>query len=462
MRSEVHGVIVQLMQQRKDELAKLTRTPMLARGSNLKDYENHVVQLKGRIEAGGLNSPLIQDTEALLSLGLDLKSGLEKILLRGMDPTANDTSSGIDRDSDQELEKSPDKGPGECKNDSDGDSDSGSSESRIGSDSEPKDDNYADDQSDHEGIAGAVPTSATRCKLPHPLGLSMDIAVPSIETPKTTPRTLHKLQDYETAYQRALKAQAEGEAILRDEIGEPLTNKRKKPENVEFETPISNKRRRRTESQRVDDTPDSASSFSFPPLSELVLRQRKSKEQPHLKREKSRDRRSKTGNATSPVIVSGDSPTLASEQQPGVWGMNSEGRMGVDNSPSPPERVLPKTPHRMRLSQKDPNLTVLGTRRGYVQAASQVQQRERVTPARGHHVNPSQTDRRPRFGSGRNDPSHRGPGIRVRGHGQVNSSSSMRFRESTADFEAMTPRSREVMLFQAVKGIVQGRQGQRH
>ncbi|RGP81521.1 hypothetical protein FLONG3_390 [Fusarium longipes] len=66
-----------MLEERSAELESLTRPPLLRADSSPEVYLAYVRFLQNRIAATGRNSPLIRNTEAVMSLAMDLQPGLE-------------------------------------------------------------------------------------------------------------------------------------------------------------------------------------------------------------------------------------------------------------------------------------------------------------------------------------------------------------------------------------------------
>ncbi|KAM0339892.1 hypothetical protein ACHAPU_010724 [Fusarium lateritium] len=180
------------LQERMQELESLTRPPLLKADSSPESYHTYVSYLKGRIQATGKNSTSIRETEAVMSMAIDLLPDIKEHLRKELKVEHMD----VDEDEDDAEGNGVIHGEGheEC------------SEEIYSKDSE-------DDAS---------------CYQPS--------VIDSIEprTPVVTPRVMAQLRFYESKYleaARAAKAQKEAEDEALRSLDDNQTKKRKAPDD---------------------------------------------------------------------------------------------------------------------------------------------------------------------------------------------------------------------------------------
>ncbi|KAM0425426.1 hypothetical protein ACHAPT_009215 [Fusarium lateritium] len=96
MQSEIHSWITGALQKRKDELERLTRTPMLGSNRDLGYYENSVRRLFYGSQASSKDAVQVRETEALMSLVLDLQPRLRSTIIEQIRNAGNNGRPGGD------------------------------------------------------------------------------------------------------------------------------------------------------------------------------------------------------------------------------------------------------------------------------------------------------------------------------------------------------------------------------
>ncbi|KAK7415424.1 hypothetical protein QQX98_005875 [Neonectria punicea] len=435
VRSELFDWTNTVLQKRREELETLARPKLLPGNSNLEEYSRFVGLLECTIKSGGRNSFEIREAEAIMSFVTDLQPRLRKVLHQHLNPgTAN-----------QEAE-----------------------DSAVGLETIDEDSESDESQSDE--------------------------VLPSIETPVTSPQTLARPRAHE---KQSLQSETSTKqpSPPPDEGSGRLTKKRK----------ASQEALPKTLPKRLSVSLPKSPSVSLPeplpePLPELrpVAQHTPSQQQrPDLMSQPHID----SLRLDSPLSVSTSDPTTP----------NSSGPSSLNSTPLELKAKSPvrdggecatalKKENELTHDMEPPEGTEATQARG-------VSQEAKITPTGPRQQYSLQTPQRPNqgrpwgYGNPRNSQHSRGrsswnnrhnrynnnnPGRRE-WHGRSNSSRSsqfsrggtfrgntrpslqnnrntehrnedsspLRFRESTADFRAMAPGSREVMMFRALKTVIQ-------
>ncbi|KAF4343121.1 hypothetical protein FBEOM_2905 [Fusarium beomiforme] len=223
------------LRERIQALESLTRPPLLKANSSPESYQTYVEYLRNRIEAAGKNSTAIRNTEAVMSMALDLLPGLEEQLREQLDRVLNKEEARPDVDTNQGW--ASDNARSEGGNDAEESHD----ESKEDDDLESFDEVYAEYSKD---LTYRDPGETPQ----HYTGGIMESIEP--RTPIVTPRSMAQLRYYEKKYieaRRAAKAQEEAEMDgLRSVDGSErdlARRKRKAPDIDEFPLVIRSKLR---------------------------------------------------------------------------------------------------------------------------------------------------------------------------------------------------------------------------
>ncbi|CAM1512015.1 Fc.00g095280.m01.CDS01 [Cosmosporella sp. VM-42] len=372
IQSEIHDFATKIMDKRRDELAALTRPPILLRGSSIESYHNHVDYLSEMVKARGQNSFQVRESEAVMALLLELKPQLESIVRQS---TFNQR--------------------------------------------------YEDDPK-----AGEIASSGTNSEqaiLRNPRSTcqgqdKVDLPLVEPETPVTTLQTLDKLHRYEQAFRQAKR--------LDKEVQARTGIKRKPAAEFEHTSQGTSSKRLRVGSHVAESPRSTASSFSFPSLNRLLFSYKTSHNTICQSPRDWADPSPVTGRAESSLFEQDDcSPPKSDPPQSSITIAAAE------------EALL----HSERSGQGSFQ-TSTKTRRGRsrVRSSTEASGTNQTTTNRtqSSHRQHSRTIKQvsqSAFNDGTDDDTH-----------EV---SPTRFRESTAEFFAMTPESREAMLWQEVKSI---------
>lgn len=410
IRQELPILLKSMLQERERELATLARLPVLAKDSNIEEYRKYLEDLTDRIPAGGPSSSHIQQTEALLSLVLDLTPGLEKSLLHEMN--CAETRANVHKEDETDRHQGDVVQPLRQNN-------VGPDSRYFGDRGEDIDMMATTYHHDRESPVLGEPTPRSRHR--------MDTILPSTETltPATTPNTLAKLHQYEQAHLRNVQS-GSGKA------GQTAPNqsalKRKATKSWETCTPETNSKRARLGVGQSEPPNSVASTFSFPSVSRLALSMRPRTGPPS----------DQIAQADTPTAASGvashDDATPAKPLSQTMLRLNRLAE--AMSTPSPQEKFIrPAAPRAIEALRKNTDVTPRAKKKraaeidaSHGRAINRVNQNPQPTntPVPSDANNETDTDE---------DVSFR------------------RFRESTEDFHAMTPSSREKMLYRAVKSM---------
>ncbi|KAF0638822.1 hypothetical protein FPSE5266_04513 [Fusarium pseudograminearum] len=183
---KVSGQIEKMLQEREAELESLTRLPLLKADSSPEVYLAYVQFLQKRLKAMSKNSPMKRKTEAVMSLALDLEPGLETGLREHLAQIAAGESN---HEANKDLEMSDREGQEEEEPQID--------DEDVVTIPDEDDSDYQDDPDDAD---------------------EEDKILPSIErcTPVTTPAIMVQLHRYEERYMKSVRsAKLEKEAHSR-------------------------------------------------------------------------------------------------------------------------------------------------------------------------------------------------------------------------------------------------------
>ncbi|KAI1015009.1 hypothetical protein LB503_004139 [Fusarium chuoi] len=429
------------LQERLQALESLTRPPLLKANSSPESYRVYLRYLMNRTEAAGKNSKAVRNTEAVMSMALDLLPGLEERLrdqLEGVvDKQEDRPGAGVKRDqtNDTDHDEANDESKSAHENSEDADhgtdhkaqevqeeNDSdGEVQVRLERDSEDEEDGDADtdDFEDFEEFYADESDDDTYKDPDEPDRKYRGSIIDTIEprTPIVTPRVMRQLRHYEQRYRETIvTAKVETEtaaAVLRsvdEDDRQVASRKRKASDSVEPALAIRSKSmdqslaaigtptpagRKRQKFSEVNYSPASTacSSELLPSLEDIFS--------------------SSIGRASS-----------ATTQQP-------------PNSSSPAVRVIKKKSARKDRSRAQSKVSPeLGEPATDDTAALKPEEMTGMSP--GLFVTPDVARQA-------NTPFHFKKSVSRR------PSPEERFREETAEFQAMTPSARESMLYTALR-----------
>ncbi|KAF5625088.1 hypothetical protein F52700_9463 [Fusarium sp. NRRL 52700] len=430
------------LRERLQELESLTRPPLLKANSSPESYQIYVRYLMNRTKAAGKNSTAIRDTEAVMSMALDLLPGLEErlrdqlenVVHKQEDRPGAGTKHGQTNDADHEGASYESESAHEYLEEADHDIDHQVQEAQEEDDIEDEvkmrledksekdggEEGYVDDFEDFEEFYAEDTDDDTYEDPDEPNRQYRGSVLESIEprTPIVTPRSMAQLRYYEQKYWDTLRAanaqQETAVAVLRSvdkEEQEVDPRKRKASDSVEpalalrsksmeqrlaavgTPTPVGRKKQRLHELQ-YSPASTTCSSELFPSLEDIFS--------------------SSVGRASSAMT------------QP------------TPNSSSPAVRVSKKKSERKdRIRAQSKVSPELGdTPRG---AATAPKSEEMAGVSPGLFVTPDRVSRQA------NTP------LIFKKSVSRHPIPEERFREETAEFQAMTPSARESMLYTALR-----------
>ncbi|KLP03808.1 uncharacterized protein FFNC_09379 [Fusarium fujikuroi] len=429
--SKILSWVEDKLQERVQALDSLTRPPLLKANSSPESYQIYVRYLKNRIKAAGKNSTAIRDTEAVMSMALDLLPGLEERLRDQLEHVvdkkedrpgagikydheeANDESENSHENS-EEADHDIDHKVQEAQEDNhDGDE----LEARLEHNSEEDEDGDedVDDFDDFEEFYADESEDDTYEDPDEPGRQYRGSVIDSIEprTPIVTPRVMRQLRSYEQRYwDTIVVAKVETEvaaAVLRSvdkEEHEVASRKRKAPDSAEPALAIRSKSMEQRLAAVGTPTPTGRKRQKFSEASYSPASTTCSSELPSLEEIFS----SSIGRASSATT---QPPTNSSS--PAVR-VNKKKRGGKDRS---------RAQSRVSLELRDPTT---GTATA-------------TAPSPGGMIGAS-----PELGT-------RGASKDFVFEKSVSRHPILeeRFREETAEFQAMTPSAREAMLYTALR-----------
>ncbi|QPC79125.1 hypothetical protein HYE68_009877 [Fusarium pseudograminearum] len=173
---KVSGQIEKMLQEREAELESLTRLPLLKADSSPEVYLAYVQLLQKRLKAMSKNSPMKRKTEAVMSLALDLEPGLETRLREHL---AQIATGEVNQEENKDLEMNDREGQEE--------EEPGIDDEDVVTIPEEDDSDYQDDPDDVD---------------------EEDKILPSIErcTPVTTPAIMVQLHRYQERYMKLARS----------------------------------------------------------------------------------------------------------------------------------------------------------------------------------------------------------------------------------------------------------------
>ncbi|RKK75475.1 hypothetical protein BFJ69_g7732 [Fusarium oxysporum] len=425
------------LRERMQALESLTRPPLLKANSSPESYQSYVRYLMNRTEAAGKNSTEIRKSEAIMSMALDLLPGLEERLRDQLERVLNkqEDCSEADMENDQTNDDGDEEG-----NDDSGSAHENLEEACHGNDhkvQEPLEGNHDEekvqtgleeeseedvdeDVDDFEEVYAEESEDDTYEDPDEPDRLYRGSVIDSIEprTPIATPRVLNQLRRFEQRYWDTLRAAKIEEETAADVI-RPLD---------EEEREVASRKRKASDSAGPS----------------LAIRS-KSMEQrlaamgtptPARKRQRFNEPRS------SPVSTacSSELPSLEDIFSSSIGRASSATTQPPADSSNPAIRVSKKKKkdeRRARSRRKNKVSPELGdTATG---AATVTKPEEMVGVPPGLFVTPDPVARQATSPFVFKKSASRHPVVEER------------FREETAEFQAMTPSARESMLYTALK-----------
>ncbi|KAF5976710.1 hypothetical protein FBULB1_6844 [Fusarium bulbicola] len=430
------------LRERLQTLESLTRPPLLKANSSPESYRVYLRYLMNRTEAAGKNSKAIRSTEAVMSMALDLLPGLEERLRNQLEDTidkqeehhgagikhdqtnetdhdaAND-ESGSAHENSEEVDHNIDHSVQEAQDDNDNDDEV---QARLEHDSKDDEDGGEDidDFEDFEEFYADESDDDTYEDPDEPNRKYRGSIIDTIEprTPIVTPRVMRQLRRYEQRYLdkiTATKVETEtAAAVLRsvdEEDRQVASKKRKATDSVEPALAIRSKSIEQRPAMLGTPTPAS------------------------------RKRQKVTGCHYSPASTtcSSELPSLEGIFSSSIGRASSATTQPPPNSSSPAVRVGKKSERRDRSRAKSRVSPELGdTPRG---AATPPKSEEMTGVSPGLFVTPDSVGRQANtpFAFKRSVSRRPAP--------------DERFREETAEFQAMTPSAREAMLYTALRDM---------
>ncbi|WKT45446.1 hypothetical protein QSH57_010320 [Fusarium oxysporum f. sp. vasinfectum] len=382
------------LRERLQALESLTRPPLLKANSSPESYQLYLRYLMNRTEAAGKNSNAIRNTEAVMSMVLDLLPGLEKRLRDQLghviDKQEDGSEAGIrhgqTNDADNDV----------------GNDDSGSAHENLEEadhDIDHKDDTYKGPDEPNRQHRGSV--------------------LESIEprTPIVTPRSMAQLRQYEQRYWgmlRAAKDQKEtAVAVLRsvdEEQREVASRKRKASDSVEPALAIRSKSMEQRLAAMGTPTP---------------LGRKRQRLNEHL-------------CSPASTACSSELPSLEDIFSSSIGRASSATTQPLPNSSSPAVRVSKKSSTRKdRNKSKSKVFPELGDTPTGAATAPKLEELAGVSPGLFVTPDPVAQQANTHFGFKKSD--------------SCRPIQEERFREETAEFQAMTPGARESMLYTALR-----------
>ncbi|KAF5546777.1 hypothetical protein FMEXI_5467 [Fusarium mexicanum] len=432
------------LRERMQALESLTRPPLLKANSSPESYRVYLRYLMKRTEAAGKNSTAIRSTEAVMSMALDLLPGLEERLRDQLEDTidkqeehhgagikhdqtnatdhdaANDESEsahensedvdhGIDHKVQEAQEESDNDEEAQTRLEYDSGEDEDRSESFDGFDDfeefyadESNDDTYEDPDEPDRQYRGSV--------------------IDSIEprTPIVTPRVMRQLRRYEQRYRdKIITAKLETEtatAVLRSvDKEEQEVNSRKRKASDSVERALAIRSKSMEQKLAVVGTPTPAG--------------------------RKRQKFTRSNYSPASTACSSEFPSLEDIFSSSIGRASSATTQPPPPSPSPATRAskIKKNERKDRSRAQSKASTELGdTPRD---AATPPKSEEMTGVSPGLFVTPDSVGRQANtpFAFKRSVSRRPAP--------------DERFREETAEFQAMTPSAREAMLYTALRDM---------
>ncbi|EMT60974.1 hypothetical protein FOC4_g10012265 [Fusarium odoratissimum] len=377
------------LRERLQALESLTRPPLLKANSSPESYQLYLRYLMNRTEASGKNSNAIRNTEAVMSMVLDLLPGLEKRL--------RDQLGHV-------VDKQEDRSEAVKTRLEDG-SEEDEGEDEVVDDFEEL---YEDENEDHTYKDPDEPNRQHR-------GSVLESIEP--RTPIVTPRTMAQLRHYEQRYRgmiRAAKGQKEtAAAVLRsvdEEEREVASRKRKASDSVEPALAIRSKSMEQRLAAMGTPTP---------------LGRKRQRLNEHL-------------CSPASTACSSELPSLEDIFSSSIGRASSATTQPLPNSSSPAVRVSKKSSTRKdRNKSKSKVFPELGDTPTGAATAPKLEELTGVSP--GLFVTPDPVAQQVNTPFG------------FKKSASCRPIQEERFREETAEFHAMTPGARESMLYTALR-----------
>ncbi|RBA12874.1 hypothetical protein FPRO05_14015 [Fusarium proliferatum] len=428
------------LQERLQALEALTRPPLLKANSSPESYRVYLRYLMNRTEAAGKNSKEIRNTEAVMSMALDLLPGLEERLrdqIEGVvDKQEGRPGAGVkhDKTNDTDHDEANDESESAHENHEVADHDvdhkiqetqqeddiNDEAQTRLEHDSEESEDIDEDDDDfdDFEEFYADERDDDTYKDPDSPDRQYRGSVIDSIEprTPIVTPRVMRQLRRYEQRYRDTIvTAKVETEtaaAVLRsvdEEDRKVAPRKRKASDSVEPALAIRSK----SMDQRLGavGTPTPAG--------------------------RKRQKFSKVNYSPASTACSSELPSLEDIFSSSIGRASSATTQQPPNSSSPAVRVNNiKSARKDRSRAQSKVSPELGEPATDDTAAPKPEEMTGMSP--GLFVTPDVARQA-------NTPFH------FKKSGSCRPSPEERFREETAEFQAMTPSARESMLYTALR-----------
>ncbi|EXA48798.1 hypothetical protein FOVG_05465 [Fusarium oxysporum f. sp. pisi HDV247] len=426
------------LRERLQALESLTRPPLLKANSSPESYQLYLRYLINRTEAAGKNSNAIRNTEAVMSMVLDLLPGLEKRLQDQLghvvDKQEDRPEAGIrhgqTNDADNDVGNDDSGSAHENLEEADHDIDPKVQEAQEEIDNEDEvktrledgseeDEGEVEDVEDFEELYEDENEDHTYKDPDEPNRRHRGSVLESIEprTPIVTPRSMAQLRHYEQTYWgmlRAAKDQKEtAAAILRsvdEEEREVASRKRKASDSVEPALAIRSK----SMEQRL------AAMGTLTPVG------------------KKRQRLNELLCSPASTACSSELPSLEDIFSSSIGRASSATTQPLPNSSSPAVRVSKKKSTRKdRNKSKSKVFSELGDTSTGAATAPKLEELTGVSPGLSVTPDPVAQQVNTPFG--------------FKKSASCRPIQEERFREETAEFQAMTPGARESMLYTALR-----------
>ncbi|WJG35095.1 uncharacterized protein FOBCDRAFT_249250 [Fusarium oxysporum Fo47] len=426
------------LRERLQALESLTRPPLLKANSSPESYQLYLRYLMNRTEAAGKNSNAIRNTEAVMSMVLDLLPGLEKRLRDQLghvvDKQEDRSEAGIrhgqTNDADNDVGNDDSGSAHENLEEADHDIDHKVQEAQEEIDNEDEvktrledgseeDEGEDEDVDDFEELYPDENKDDTYKGPDEPNRQHRGSVLESIEprTPIVTPRSMAQLRQYEQRYWgmlRAAKDQKEtAAAVLRsvdEEEREVASRKRKASDSVEPALAIRSKSMEQRLAAMGTPTP---------------LGRKRQRLNEHL------------CSPASTACLS-ELPSLEDIFSSSIGRASSATTQPLPNSSSPAVRVSKKSSTRKdRNKSKSKVFPELGDTPTGAATAPKLEELTGVSPGLFVTPDPVAPQANTHFGFKKSD--------------SCRPIQEERFREETAEFQAMTPGARESMLYTALR-----------
>ncbi|EXK81114.1 hypothetical protein FOQG_14446 [Fusarium oxysporum f. sp. raphani 54005] len=422
------------LRERLQALESLTRPPLLKANSSPESYQLYLRYLMNRTEAAGKNSNAIRNTEAVMSMVLDLLPGLEKRLQDQLghvvDKQEDRSEAGIRHGQTNDVGSDDSGSAHENLEEADHDIDHKVQEAQEEIDNEDEvktrledgseeDEGEVEDVEDFEELYEDENEDHTYKDPDEPNRRHRGSVLESIEprTPIVTPRSMAQLRHYEQTYWgmlRAAKDQKEtAAAILRsvdEEEREVASRKRKASDSVEPALAIRSKSMEQRLAAMGTPTPVGRKRQR---LNELLC-------------------------SPASTACSSELPSLEDIFSSSIGRASSATTQPLPNSSSPAVRVSKKKSTRKdRNKSKSKVFSELGDTSASAATAPKLEELTGVSPGLSVTPDPVAQQVNTPFG--------------FKKSASCRPIQEERFREETAEFQAMTPGARESMLYTALR-----------